>query len=39
MLNLDIEARVKKNEGDIKDFNSSIDLIKDMERKIQIFTK
>jgi hypothetical protein len=39
MLSYDIEARIKKNEGDIKDFNSTIDLIKDMDRKIQLFTK
>lgn len=39
MLNLDVEARIKKNEVDIKDFNATIDLIKDMDRKIQLFTK
>lgn len=39
MLNLDVEERIKKNETDIKGFNNSIDLIKDMDRKIQIFTK
>ena len=39
MLNIDVESRIKKSEGDIKDFNSSIDLIKEMDRKIQTFTK
>ena len=39
MLNLDVEARMKKNESDIKDFCSTIDLINDMERKVQLFTK